>query len=123
MLLAVSSKGDLFFKFLDGINNEASVASFLIDLSCEMDELDSNWRETHVLLLDNCSSHKTNLVREVLKKGRIPTLFTAPASYVACPVEEMFSLVKKINFNTVSTPILEEASRRKITRLTNKQRI
>lgn len=37
MLLAVTSKGDTFFKFLSGINNEMSVSHFLIDLSNEMD--------------------------------------------------------------------------------------
>lgn len=72
-----------------------SVAAFLTQLSSELDQHEKGWRETHVLVLDNCSSHKTQLVRDVLQRAGFPTLFTAPASYLACPVEEIFSLMKK----------------------------
>ena len=123
MLLAASSDGKLYFKFLDGINNEVSVASFLIDLTAELDRDETNWRASHVLLLDNCSSHKTQLVREALKAARFPTLYTAPASYLVCPIEEVFSLVKKINTGDITTPYLLEAAARKISHLSNKQRI
>ncbi len=115
MLLAVASNGPIFFKFLNRTNNEASVASFFIDLSQELDRKDSGWRSSHILLLDNCTSHKTKLVRDVLKKTGFPTLYTAPASYIACPVEELFSLVKKINIDKIATPTLQEVNRRNIT--------
>ncbi len=59
MLLAVTSNDNTFFKFLSGINNEMSVAHFSIDLSNEMDLIYDKWRKLHVLLLDNCASHKT----------------------------------------------------------------
>lgn len=89
----------------------------------ELDQDDKLWRSTHILVLDNCSSHKTKLVREVLKKSGFTTLFTAPASYIACPVEQVFSLIKKIKLDTVSTPLVPDAQSRNITRLTNKQRV
>ena len=120
MLLAASSNGDIFFKFLNGINNEASVASFLIELSFQLDNLYSNWRDSHVLVLDNCTSHKTKLIKEVIMKTGFQTLYSAPASYLVCPVEEVFSLIKKLNTDNVSTPNLEEANKRNITALTNK---
>jgi hypothetical protein len=53
-------------------------------------------------------------------KGGFSTLYTAPASYLVCPVEEVFSLIKKLNTDNISTPNLEEANKRNITTLTNK---
>lgn len=113
----------MYFQFLDGTNNEASVASFLILLSRELDKDDESWRSNYVLVLDNCACHKTQLVRDVLKKAGFPTLFTAPASYLACSVEQIFSLIKKIKLDHGSTPIVPDAQSRNITRLTNKQRV
>lgn len=111
------------FQFLDGSNNEASVSSFLILLSRELDKDDESWRSSHVLVLDNCACHKTQLVRDVLKKAGFPTLFTAPASYLAYPVEQIFSLIKKIKLDDATTPIVPDARSRNITRLTNKKRV
>ena len=76
-----------------------------------------------MLVLDNCTSHKTQLVRDVLQRAGFPTLFTAPASYLACPVEEIFSLMKKVNIDDISTPVLPDVASRNISRLTNKQRV
>ena len=66
IMLAVSSIGDVFFFFLDGNNNESTVATFLIQLEAKLSRFRPNWRDTHVLLLDNCSSHKTPLVRNLI---------------------------------------------------------
>lgn len=65
LMLAVSSIGDVFFWYLDGNNNEVSVAAFIIAMEQELSRIRPSWRETHVVLLDNCASHKTQLMREV----------------------------------------------------------
>ncbi len=59
MLAVISSEGDLFFQFLKGNSNEASVAAFIYDLAAELDIAKEEWRSNHVLLMDNCPSHKT----------------------------------------------------------------
>jgi hypothetical protein len=71
ILLAVSSDGKIYFKFLDGINNEMIVASFMRELSFELDKDYENWRSNHILVLDNCSSHKTLKMREILGSGHL----------------------------------------------------
>ena len=62
ILLAVTSDGRAYYKFLEGPNNEVTVASFFISLSQQLDEEDENWRRKHILLMDNCTSHKTAMV-------------------------------------------------------------
>ncbi len=59
ILLAVTSDCKLFFQFLDGTNNEVVVANFMVELSKQLDSESSDWRKTHVLVLDNCALHKT----------------------------------------------------------------
>jgi hypothetical protein len=94
MLVAVSSLGDIFFQYLDGNNNETSVAAFFIQLADELTKQRPAWRKDHVLVLDNCSSHKTPMVQEVLLKLGYSILYTAPASYLAMPIELLFAHIK-----------------------------
>ena len=72
-----------------------SVGSFFVDLISALDASSPDWRATHVLVLDNCASHKTSLVLSVLKAGGFTVIFSAPASYSALPVEGIFGLIKK----------------------------
>ena len=116
----MSSDGKIYFKFLDGSNNEMIVASFMRELSFELDKDYENWRSNHILVLDNCSSHKTLKMREIFIAAGFTVLFTAPASYVVSPVEGMFALIKKINMDEIKTPIMPEIMEKKISKLTNK---
>jgi hypothetical protein len=68
IMVAVSSIGDIYFQYLDGNNNQTSVAAFFIMLAGELSKMRVDWQKNHVLLLDNCSSHKTPLVKTILKK-------------------------------------------------------
>ena len=55
----MSSVGDTFYQYLDGNNNETTVASFFIELEEQLTKLNEDWRENMVLVMDNCGSHKT----------------------------------------------------------------
>ena len=71
--------------------------------------------------MDNCAAHKTSLVRQVLATAGFQVIFSAPASYLALPVERVvFSLIKKEDMDITATPNLPEVKERKIKRLTNK---
>ncbi len=91
---------------MNGTNNEVSVASYFIALSNELDNVVPNWRESHILLLDNCTSHKTQMMRKVYANGGFKVIFSAPASYLAIPVERIFGLIKKQDLDDVKTPNL-----------------
>lgn len=95
ILVAVSLMGDIFFQYLNGNNNETSVASFFIMLAEELSNVREDWRTNYVLVLDNCSCHKTPMVRQVLRNIGFKVLYTAPASYLAMPVELVFGRIKQ----------------------------
>ena len=108
---------------MDGPNNEVSVASFFVQLAAELDSSIPQWRETYVLVHDNCASHKTDLMLSVLKAGGFSVIFSAPASYLSLLVEGIFGLIKGREYDTISTPQLLSVHEKNIRKLSNKQRL
>ncbi len=110
MFTVISNEGDIFFQFVKGNSNESSVSAFILELSNTLNNLKPNWRSDHILLLDNSSTHKTDTMMKLLSSLSIPTLFSAPASYLVAPIERLFGSLKNCNFETRDTPsILAEA--------------
>lgn len=122
ILLAVTSDKRIYFQFLEGPNNEVSVSSFFVSLSNELDNDYPKCKENNLLLMDNCPSQKTKLVRDVLASGGFRVMFSAPASYLALPVESIFGLIKKCDLDEVRTSTLPSVRDRRISKLTNKER-
>ena len=67
LLAAISTEGDIFFQFLTGSNNSQSVMGFIGELVVHLDKHRPCWRKDHVVLLDNCPSHKTKEVLGLLE--------------------------------------------------------
>jgi hypothetical protein len=61
-------------------------------------------------------------VRNVLRAAGFSVIFSAPASYLALPVERVFSLIKKEDLEDNRTPNLPIVKDKGIKKLTNKQR-
>ena len=59
----------------------------------------------------------------VLKAGGFTVIFSAPASYLALPVEGIFGLIKGREYDTISTPQLLSVHEKNIRKLSNKQRL
>ena len=57
-----------------------------------------------MLLLDNCSTHKTELVFDLLNTLRVPKMYSAPASYLAIPVERLFGSIEINDFEMQEDP-------------------
>ena len=70
--------------------------------------------------MENCPSLKTPLVRDVLRNLRVPTIFSAPASFLAIPVEAVFGAIKSVDYSTKCFPPLEPGAVRRPTRTTIK---
>ena len=104
ILLAVSSDGILFFQFMNGINDQTSVQLFLLDLATYLDKERPNWRQSHLLLMDNMSSHKTQKTLNMIEQLQLPVRFTAPASFLAVPVEGVFRCLKLEYFRLQNLP-------------------
>jgi hypothetical protein len=64
-----------------------------------LDSVEHGWRETHVLVLDNMSGHGSEQTRYAIEALRVPTLFTAPASYNVLGVEAIFGVLKRKSRN------------------------
>lgn len=58
----------------------------------------SRWRETHFVLLDNMSNHKTQQTRRLFETLAVPLIFTALASFIAVSVESVFKYMKQQDF-------------------------
>jgi hypothetical protein len=122
-MLTVSSFGHVFFQFLDGNNNETSVANYFIELEAELTRINKDWRDTHILMMDNCSSHQTPTVRNILKNLGFTVLFSAPASYDVMPVERFFFSIKRKDFQDVETPNPSAVKSDNIQKFTLKQKM
>ncbi len=123
IMLTTSSMGHLFFQFLDGNNNETSVANYFIDLESELTKINQDWRDSHILLMDNCSSHQTPTVRNILKSLGFTVVFSAPASYDVMPVERFFFSIKRKDFQDVETPNPSAVKSDNIEKFTLKQKM
>lgn len=62
MFLAMTSDGSLFWQFSEGNNNRYSMIEALLTLIKQLDTVKPKWRETHVLMHDNCPSFATHEV-------------------------------------------------------------
>ena len=51
-------------------------------------------------MMDNAKYHSAGVTREYLAHHGIRTMYTAPYSYQASPVELYFSGLKSVNLNT-----------------------
>ena len=52
-----------------------------------LDQKIENWREKYVISIDNCRIHHSNDVNELIKKYRIPVIFSAPATPQILPLQ------------------------------------
>ena len=64
-----------------------------------MDDYDPEWRKTNVIMMDNCQKHTSKHTKRVIRKLKLPTLFSAPASFICLPVEGFFAAIKKHKFD------------------------
>ena len=104
-MTAITNDGKIFASVLDGANNTATFSLFLIKLVKALDQVYGRYWRDGVLLLDNASFHKHDLILTLMAILRMRVLFTAPASYKAIPVERYFAVLKRGGFsNAGKTP-------------------
>ena len=123
IMCALCSTGEVFFQFLDGNNNQVSVQAFIVGLEEFLTRHNSKWRDSHVLLLDNCASHKTPATLRLLQSLGFPVIFSAPASFLAVPIEGLFAALKATDFNKIADPDPAMLKVKKISKLTKKQNL
>ena len=86
LLLAVSSKGEKYFKIYNQTITSEIYNSFLRELPIPKD---------HLVLMDNARIHKTNLVNETIVNRKLNVLFTPPYGPEYAPIELVFGQIKQ----------------------------
>ena len=88
-----------------------------------LDKLKLDWRFSHVLMMDNMSSHKTQQTISILQYLQVPICYTAPASFKALPIEGVFAALKGVDFRQREIP--EQVMRRdsESSTMTHKQKL
>ena len=59
-----------------------------------MDVTEPDWKEKHVIILDNAPAHTPDAVKDVIQAAGVKVMYTAPASFSALPVEHLFGRLK-----------------------------
>ena len=82
------------------MNTDSDV--FLLFLRRLCDRLtteDRQWKQNTVVLVDGATYHRSDAVREFLRKSKVRAVLSVPYSYETAPIELFFSLLKRTNLN------------------------
>lgn len=91
---AISTEGLLAYKFMKGTVNGDKFLDYLLGtLIPEMLPFDGQ-NPHSIMVLDNCSIHHVQPVRDTMRQMGILTLFLPPYSPDMNPIEELFSYIK-----------------------------
>ena len=99
MIAALDNYGDIYICLMQHNTNQDTFCLFISRLVEQLDLDRPSWRSDTVMQLDNAKWHKTQQVRDLLKKHRIPALLSAPYSYDCAGVEYFFSMFKRGELN------------------------
>lgn len=77
------------------------MALFFMLLNKHFDKDVEKSRKSSVFVRGNFKSHQIYIAQEILKKAGFQTLFTSPAFYLVCLVEEVFVLITKFGKDEV----------------------
>jgi transposase len=71
----------------------------MLNLIQELDSLDSDWRKTTTIMLDNASIHRAKATKAYFEAFGLPIMFLAPYSFKMAAVEKLFSFIKNRDLN------------------------
>ena len=78
MIAAVSSDGRLMYTINSGKNNSSTFMLFIIKLSNFLDEINLNWRQNTIIMIDNAPYHRSRVMMEKYQVLKVPVLFLGP---------------------------------------------
>ena len=96
LILAVTSDGDYFGATIKSRLNSDSFIDFILKLEDWIEQRNiRNGREI-IVILDNCSIHRSKVTKEALKETKIKFWYLPQYSPSLAPVELVFAQLKKI---------------------------
>jgi transposase len=85
LVMAINRKGQLYYDLIEGTTNAETFKTFLNTLP-----------QNATVLMDNCSIHKTNAVRNALVSNRQSAFYIPPYTPECNPIENVFSVIKNL---------------------------
>jgi transposase len=85
MIMAIDRKGRYFCQLLHGTTNAERFSKFINKLP---------WPKGSVVMMDNASFHKGQVVNDALNERAYSSIFTPPYSPDCNPIENVFSVIK-----------------------------
>ena len=99
MIVGLDTDGEVYLSLIQSNSNAKIMEIFFRQLTLKLDAQRPNWRQSHVILMDNATYHTNPTILNVLELLRIPVIFTGPHSYKASPVETFFAAFKAADIN------------------------
>lgn len=104
LILAVGPEEVFYYRILDDNTNSNIILDVLEKIKIKIREKNE---KKYVLILDNCSSHKSEEVIKYLNNNKINTIFTPPYQSTFTPIELAFRAIKKINYLKIYNDVKE----------------
>ena len=104
MIVGVDTEGKVILSLSQSNSNGEMMKLFFVNLVRRLDEENSKWRNSTIILLDNASYHVSQQTLNVFEELRIPILFTGPHSYDGSAVELWFAAFKRADINPRKPP-------------------
>ena len=96
LLLAIGKSSVFEYQLISENTNGSVFFNFIINLKKKLDCMKIN---KFVLIMDNCSSHKTEEVLKYFESNKINVLFTPAYMSIFNPIELIFRGIKKMTYN------------------------
>ena len=90
MIFTIISNGAWFWTFNQGSTNSDVFLRYWWSLEKWLKENNYFGYKIAIVLLDNCSSHRSSIVSQAMNKSKINILYLPPYSYMLAPVEKAF---------------------------------
>ena len=104
LFLAIGAKDIVLYQFSDENMTAKSFIDILVNLKMKIQE---KYNKNFILVLDNCSSHKTEEVIKYMYDNNINALFTPPYQSTFTPIELAFRAIKRILYSRIYNRIEE----------------
>lgn len=98
LILAIKKDDIIYYEILENNTNSNIFHNFIEKL---VDKLNSKLNNKFILVMDNCTSHKSDEIMEYLDKEKINVIFTPPYQSTFTPIELAFRALKKKTYSKI----------------------
>ena len=110
LIAALDTEGRVWFSLLHANTDQKVMLVFLQHLAVKLDEEQPGWKADTYLLLDGARYHTGEEIRTFLHKLQVQVIWSAPYSYAAAAIENLFGGLKFGELNPMRLPTGKKVS-------------